>query len=126
MSSIYALTEYEKLLLNYNKCGESIVMGTLLVENEDDINIALTEQIVKQALLVLQKRHPFFRAYLNDDASSIHVQNEDFNPIELDWSDKLIAHSELITQLENFNSKFFDFKYKSNLVRYPIHREVDA
>jgi hypothetical protein len=124
MNSIYALTDYEKLLLNYNKCGDSIVMGTLLVENQNS-SIELTEDKVKQALLILQKRHPFFRAYLKEQ-SNIQVLYEDYNPIELDWSDNSITHSELISQLEIFNSKFFDFKYKSNFVRCKVASFIDS
>ena len=125
MLVVSKLTEYEKLFVNCNKCGDYIVMSIAFVKNEDRNN-ELTECIVKQALLIIQKRHPFFRAYLDEKASSIQILNEDFNPIQLDWSDDLLTLSELMHELEIFNSKIFDFKYKSNLVRCKVASFIDS
>jgi len=116
--AVSKLTELEKYLKIANECGDYIVMGIAFVKN-DDPNNELTQSIVNQGLSILQKRHPFFRAYLNNDAN-IQVQNKDFDQIDLDWSDNSISNSELITQLEVFNSKLFDFKYKSNFVRCKV------
>jgi hypothetical protein len=122
--AVSKLTELEKYLKIANECGDYIVMGIAFVKN-DDLNNELTQSILNQGLSILQKRHPFFRAYLNNDAN-IQVQNKDYDPIDLDWSDNSISHSELITQLEVFNSKLFDFKYKSNFVRCKVESFISS
>jgi len=120
---LYPLSEYEKMLLNMNKCGDSIVMGIAFVKNTNE-KVEPTEALARQALSILQRRHPFFRAFLNE-LFEIHIQTEDYEPLELEWSNDYVARSDLITQLEIFNAKMFDFKPKSNLVRSKILSFVD-
>lgn len=108
--AVSKLTELENYLKNANECGDYIVMGIAFVKN-DDLNSELTQSLVNQGLSILQKRHPFFRAYLNEDAN-IQVQNENYDPIDLDWSNNSITYTELMSDLEMFNSKLFEFDYQ--------------
>ena len=108
---LYELTDYEKIVLNINKLGDLIVMGILLIENEEtNSKVQLTESTVRNALNLLQKRHPFFHAYINEN-SNLQINEQDYNLIELEWfdQDQLPNRSEMLTQLESFNTKTFDF-----------------
>lgn len=118
---VYALSDYEKTLLNLNKCGDSIVMGIAFVAA---INHCLTETLARNALNFLQKRHPFLRAFL-DEHSNLKVQLEDYETIDLEWLDADLSRNDLVTQLEEFNARLFDFKSNSNLVRSKIVSFVD-
>ena len=120
---LYPLTDFERMLLNINKCGDSIVMGIAFVKNTSE-TAQLTEIMAKHALNILQRRHPFFRAFLNEQFE-IQIQDENYEPIELEWSNDYVIRSDLIAQLEIFNSRIFDFKPKSNLVRSKILSFVD-
>ena len=122
--SIFALTDYEKVLLNINKCGDSLVMDIAFIENTDT-TYQFTEIITRTALDFLQKRHPFLRAFINLN-SDLEVQSDNYSAIELEWSDNNITRSELITELEIFNSKMFDFKPKSNLSRCKVSSFNDS
>lgn len=113
----YPLTNYETMLLNFNKCGDSIVMGIAFVENIEESELNST--LCKQALAFLQKRHPFLRSYLDQATNSLIVQNE-YNEIELDYANDFISYADLVRELEMFNSKPFDFAYRSNLGRCKV------
>ena len=105
-----SLTEYEKFYVILNKCGDFIVMSVAFAQNQDP-NIELTENIVKKALIILQKRHPYLRSFI-DKQSNIQIQNENYDPIDLDWSNNSITYAELMSDLEIFNSKLFKFDYQ--------------
>ena len=118
----YELTAYDKFWLNTNKCGDFIVMAIGFVENTDETNSNFNQSVCQQALDLLQKRHPFLCSYLDQATNCIKVPNgnETFNPIELEFSNNMISYSELIKELEEFNSKLFNFEYKSNLSRCKV------
>jgi hypothetical protein len=125
---LYELTDYEKIVLNINKLGDLLVMGIILIENEEtNSNVQLTESTVRNALNLLQKRHPFFHAYI-DENSNLQINEQDYNLIELEWFDQdqlQPNRSEMLTQLELFNAKPFDFKAYSNLVRCKVVRYLE-
>ena len=118
MGAIVKLSDFEQMLLCCNKCGDFIVMSITFLENTDT-TYQFTEIITRTALDFLQKRHPFLRAFINLN-SDLEVQSDNYSAIELEWSDNNITRSELITELEIFNSKMFDFKPKSNLSRCKV------
>ena len=124
MGAIVKLSDFEQMLLCCNKCGDFIVMSITFLENTDT-TYQFTEITTRTALDFLQKRHPFLRAFINLN-SDLEVQSDNYSAIELEWSDNNITRSELITELEIFNSKMFDFKPKSNLSRCKVSSFNDS
>ena len=66
--SFHELSIYEKLWLMINKRGDYIVMSLAFIENANK-TLHLTQAIARSALAVLQKRHPFLRAFINDQSN---------------------------------------------------------
>lgn len=116
--NLIELTDFEKVLLHVNRCGDSLVMVTAFVESTN-LNNQLNEELCRKALSFLQKRHPFLRAFLTEN-TNLEIQTDNYDSLELEWSDNSITYHELISQLETFNCKLFDFKSKSHLARSKI------
>ena len=122
--NLIKLTDVEKLYLILNKFGDSIVMVTALVENTD-LNYDINKDLCIRALEFLQRRHPFLRAYLTED-TNLKIQTGKYCPLEIEWSDNSITYDELISELEAFNTKQFDYNSESYLARSKIASYIDS
>jgi hypothetical protein len=122
--SFFKLTDYEKTMLNSNKCGDSLVMVVAFLENQIEAH-QISETIVCKALTFLQRRHPYLRSHLDENLNLV-IKTENYDPIEFQWSDKNIEREQLIKDLEEFNTLMFDFNSKSNLARCKAASFIDS
>lgn len=64
------LSRLVSLLLEVTKQGDLIIGGTVFLDAKQTIN-NLNRELVRNALIILQERHPFLRSYLLKDKKSI-------------------------------------------------------
>lgn len=121
-SDIYDLTSYEQYFTNCCKVGDLQVMGIALLKQnskQNDGDKELKKSMVEQALHILQDRHPFLHAYIENTTSSsnrssmqfvlIDSQDDYRKRIEFDW---VMSNSRQKTIELNaaFNARLLDLK----------------
>jgi hypothetical protein len=116
MSRSFELADLEKMFSNPCALGDYLVMGTAFVENSGD---EISEDLVTKALVLLQKRHPFFTAYLDlhkaENRMFIKINDEDEakfeSRIQLEWldltSDESFTRKKAIDESNRFDSTLF-------------------
>ncbi|CAF1068933.1 unnamed protein product [Brachionus calyciflorus] len=121
------LTEYEKTFVNAFILGEFIVMGTSFISDRET-NFKLNKLLVRNALVYLQKRHPYLNAYLkiqkSENLMHLIIPYEDrSHKIDLEWLDltnEIVDHDKLKKELAKSNSIYFKYDNKDLLWKVQI------
>jgi hypothetical protein len=125
------LSEYEKSLYYYTKCGDLMVLGVAIINNSSQRQ-TLDVDLVKRGLKFMKKRHPLLRAHLehepsNEDVYLIINKLDESAECELEWK-TIESRDELNQELETFNCKMFHYEKKCLLWRCKVveFKENDA
>jgi hypothetical protein len=126
--SACVLSEYEKSLYYYTKCGDLMVLGVAVVESSVSQH-TLDVDVVRRGLNFMKKRHPLLRAHLeheppNEDVYLIINKLEESVDCELEWVN-IETRDELNFKLEQFNSKMFHYDSKCLLWRCKVIRFLE-
>ncbi|CAF1132686.1 unnamed protein product, partial [Brachionus calyciflorus] len=73
---IIPFTSYDQMLYNFNLCGDLVVFGLAIIENQD--SITLEKSIFEKVLDYMIERHPMLRANLdfdNENKISFRIKN---------------------------------------------------
>lgn len=92
--------------------GEFLVLGVNIVE-ATDVSINLDKKTLEQALRFMQSRHPLMRASISYEGDEIFYKIHDELPLDSNRDieyECLKTREDLITRLEEFNCKLFDYK----------------
>ena len=127
--NVFELSSYDKIVANVTRCGDLLVTGSAFIESAHLIE-KLNENLVRQALTYLQRRHPYLRAYLdiNDEKYQMFLRIEDENnahKIELNWLDltkEEVANQRqlAIDETAKYSTIVFDFGNKSLIWRAQV------
>ena len=129
----YQISKLENFYLNYNKSGDLIVGATAFIESNQEIE--LTQELVRRALVYLQQRHPFLRAFYEENTLEskiflkIQQQGSYQDKIEFEWlelSDDQSTRNEVIRNIERYTSKLIDFEDNNTLLwRYQVVSHIE-
>ena len=109
----FVLTSYEKVVLDTTILGDFNVVGSTFNEVKDQV--VITKELINKALVIFQKRHPFLRSYVatvdnNTRQSCLRVLSkivDSAQMIDFEFIDLKSNTSNIIQQIELFNSKLF-------------------
>ena len=93
------LSKYEKLICNFNDCGECIVSCLGILEEINSDELAIDANLVKTALSYLIRRHPLMRSNV------IQTEGDEFTL----GSSKLSIDSNFVLNIDNKRTKCDDF-----------------
>jgi hypothetical protein len=128
MTRTFELTPLEKMFSNPCAAGDYMVMGTSFIETSgQEINASL----VHEALVLLQKRHPFYTAWLDvhkaENRMFITINDEDAHlfesRIQLEWLDltnEPFSRQTLIDESNRFDSTVFVYSPENLLWRVQV------
>lgn len=107
-------TNYDHFLYDLNLCGDLLVLGLAVIETQSDAH--LNEQLLKEVLKLMTKRHPYLRAHLEFDNTISFRIASDYTKIEIKDKDllfiKLKSRDELEEKLAEFTKLKIDYKDK--------------
>ena len=111
---IYELNELECLGMYLANSGDLLCASINFIDIEQSKISQFKESLVYQALVYMQKRHPFLRSYLKKNSDTkyfIEVKDQLDDEIELEWNDlrqdESTTRQEIISKIERFNCLLF-------------------
>jgi hypothetical protein len=126
----FELSTFEKIWSNLCLSGDYITMATSFIESKDS-QTCLTESLLMEALVCMQRRHPFLRAHLEIQGLdhetmffALMDEHEARDKIELKFVDLTpYSREKLLDESAHFNSLLFDFNqrhllWRSELISY--------
>lgn len=126
VEKIVRFTDYDKNLYHFTLCGDLLVFGLSIIDCIGQKEATLDQDLVKNALVFLIKRHPLLRAHLQIDDENVffkiteEAENYIINEDDLKWQ-LLDSRNDLAIKLENFNNQRFDYKSKCKLWRACVY-----
>ena len=128
-SKLIQLCDYSKLLYNFTKCGDLLVIGVAVVECNE--NTTLSKDLVKKSFEYLCGRHPILNATLYKDKTLKTVyfclnENEKFANYDkyLKW-DTFATRRDFEIKLEEFNNKRIDYEANEKLWRACVYDFIE-
>ena len=113
MNKLLKLSPDEVSTYHLTTLGEFLVLGVNIIEAPNE-TITLEKIVFEKAICFMQSRHPLMRAsLLFDDKNDIFYKIHDELPLTCDRDieyERLKTREELISRLEEFNCKLFDYK----------------
>jgi hypothetical protein len=112
---LYELTKYEKVILDTTLLGDfNVISSTFFHVDQQETTIKLDETLVRKALCILQKRHPYLRSSTFVDSCG---KKAFFKVLDLDEASLnakiefesvgLCGETEITKLMEAFNSRLF-------------------
>lgn len=129
----YELVAFEKVITWTGLMGNcNVLVPTFIETNESSTAPPITATIFRQALVLLQKRHPFLGAYLEVDKNlnkmyfvmldeQLAEQKIDMETVDLTLND--YSRQTIVDECAKFNSRMFDYNsenlmWKAQLITY--------
>jgi len=121
---------HEKLLYNFTRVGDLLVVGLAVLESENE-NARLDRDLVIKGLEYMMKRHPLLRARIvaSSESSNLfyEIKDKDFNVEDDDVSFQAISRDELEFSLEtSISNVLISQKSASKLWRLEIYEIVPS
>ena len=112
MNNLHKFSPDEVSTYHFTTLGELLVLCVNIIE-ADEQSINLEREMLEKALGFMQLRHPLMRATLQFESNEIFYKIHNELPLnneeDIDYV-CLKSRSDLVSRLETFNTKLFDYK----------------